>query len=226
MSYILDALTKAAQQRERQIPVVQRLLSVAPARTASWARVSRRLPAALAVSVGLLAVALVWWLRSTPSPAPPAPAPTLSASAPRAPSTETARVRVEPLPRPETPAEKTAPVERQASAVAPTITAMPQTPPSPATRPPAAVVQPAPSSAAVAPANPAPPAPPTPAERAGLKLEALIYSDVPAQRMVFINGRRYVEGDTVEGRLRVEEIQEDGVALSDQGRRFTLRVAR
>ena len=224
MSYILDALTKAAQQRERQIPVVQRLLSAAPAPRASWARVPSRLPAALAVSVGLLAVALVWWLRSTPSPAPPAPAPTLSASAPRAPSTDTARpVRVEPLPRPETPAERTAPVERQGSAVAPTITAMPQTP---ATRPPAAVVQPAPSSAAVAPATPATPAPPTPAERAGLKLEALIYSDVPAQRMVFINGRRYVEGDTVDGRLRVEEIQEDGVALSDQGRRFTLRVAR
>jgi hypothetical protein len=117
-------------------------------------------------------------------------------------------------------------VEREASAVAPTVTATPQMPPSPAPRPPAAVVQPAPSSAAVAPATPATPAPPTPAERAGLKLEALIYSDVPGQRMVFINGRRYAEGDTVDGRLRVEEIQEDGVALSDQGRRFTLRVAR
>jgi len=202
---------------------VQRLLSAAPSPRASWALVPRRLPAALAVSVGLLAVALVWWLRPTPSPAPPAPAPTLSASAPRASSTETARiVKVEPLPRPETPAEKAAPVEREASAVAPTVTAKPT---SPATRPPVAVVQPAPSSAAVAPATP-PPAPATPGERAGLKLEALIYSDVPAQRMVFINGRRYVEGDTVDGRLRVEEIQEDGVALSDQGRRFTLRVAR
>ena len=168
MSYILDALTKAAQQRERQGPVVQRLLSAAPAQRGSWARVPRRLPAALAVSVGLLAVALVWWLKSTPSPAPPASAPTLSASAPRAPSTETARpVKVEPLPRPEIPAEKAAPVERQARAVAPTVTATPQTPPSPATRPPAAVVQPAPPSAAVAPATPAPPAPPTPAERAG-----------------------------------------------------------
>jgi hypothetical protein len=68
--------------------------------------------------------------------------------------------------------------------------------------------------------------PATPAERAGLKLEALIYSDLPAQRMVFINGRRYAEGDVIDGRLRVEEIQEDGVELSDQGRRFTLRVAR
>jgi hypothetical protein len=229
MSYILDALTKAAQQRERQVPVVQRLLSAAPTQRASWARVPRRLPAALAVSVGLLAVALVWWLRSTPSPAPPEPAPSLSRSAPRAPSVETARpVKVEPLPKPEIPAEKPAPVEREASAIAPTVTAKPKASPSPAMRLPAAAVQPspAPSSAAVAPVPPVAPTPPTPAERAGLKLEALIYSDVPAQRMVFINGRRYAEGDTVDGRLRVEEIQEDGVALSDQGRRFTLRVTR
>jgi general secretion pathway protein B len=231
MSYILDALTKAAQQRERQVPVVQRLLSAAPAPRAAWARVPRRLPAAFAVGVGLLAVALVWWLRSTPSPAPPEPAPTLSASAPRAPSLETARpVKVGPLPKPEIPAEKPAPVERGASALAPPATAKPQPAPMPAppARSPAAVVQPAPgpSSATVAPATPAAPAPPTPAERAGLKLEALIYSDVPAQRMVFINGRRYAEGDTVDGRLRVEEIQEDGVALSDQGRRFTIRVSR
>jgi len=223
MSYILDALTKAAQQRERQVPVVQRLLSAAPARRAAWARVPGRLPAALALSVGLLAVALVWWLRSTPSPEPPEMTPALSASAPRSPGVEPTRpLKLEPLPKPEIPTEKPAPVEREGSASAPTITAKPPAPPSspPASRSPGAVLQPAPapSSAAVAPA--------TPAERAGLKLEALIYSDVPAQRMVFINGRRYTEGDMVDGRLRVEEIQEDGVALSDQGRRFTLRVAR
>jgi len=228
MSYILDALTKAAQQRERQVPVVQRLLSAAPVRGASWAREPGRLAPVLAVSVGLLAVALVLWLRSAPAPAPLEPA-TPSASAPRAPSVEIARpVKVEPSPRPEIPTVKPAPVEREASAVTPTVTPKPQAPvaPAPATRPPAAVVQPAPSGVAVAPVAPPATAPPTPAEKAALKLEALIYSDVPAQRMVFINGRRYSEGEMVDGRLRVEEIQEDGVALSDQGRRFTLRVAR
>ena len=230
MSYILDALTKAAQQRERQVPVVQRLLSAAPVRGASWARVPGRLAPVLAVSVGLLAVALVLWLRSAPAPALLEPAtPSLSASAPRAPSVEIARpVKVEPSPRPEIPTAKPAPVEREASSVTPTVTPKPQAPaaPAPATRPPAAVVQPAPSGVAVAPVAPPATAPPTPAEKAALKLEALIYSDVPAQRMVFINGRRYSEGEMVDGRLRVEEIQEDGVALSDQGRRFTLRVAR
>ncbi len=44
--------------------------------------------------------------------------------------------------------------------------------------------------------------------------------------MIFVGGRKYVEGDTIDGRLRVEEIREDGVELSEQGRRFTVRVAR
>jgi len=44
--------------------------------------------------------------------------------------------------------------------------------------------------------------------------------------MVFINGRRYREGDSIDGRLRIEEIKEEGVELSDQGRRFILRVSR
>jgi hypothetical protein len=74
---------------------------------------------------------------------------------------------------------------------------------------------------------PAPaPRPPASPETASLRLEALIYADAPAERMVFINGRRYREGDSIDGRLRIEEIREEGVELSDQGRRFTLRVAR
>ena len=49
------------------------------------------------------------------------------------------------------------------------------------------------------------------------------FSDTPAQRLVFISGRKYVEGDTTEGGFRVEQIKEDSVVLSDQGVRFTLR---
>ena len=56
-----------------------------------------------------------------------------------------------------------------------------------------------------------------------LRLEVLVYSDVRAERMVFINGRKYVEGDTVPDGGRVEEIKQDGVVLTDEGRRFTLR---
>src|SRR5438094_235700 len=56
-----------------------------------------------------------------------------------------------------------------------------------------------------------------------LKLEVLSYSDVAAQRLVFINGRRYREGDTIDSGAKIEEIREDGVVLSEQGQRFTLR---
>jgi hypothetical protein len=69
--------------------------------------------------------------------------------------------------------------------------------------------------------------PPASPETAALRLQALIYADAPAERMVFVNGRRYREGDSIDGRLRIEAIREDGVELSDQGgRRFTLRVSR
>ena len=66
MSYILDALTKAAQQRERQVPVVQRLLSAAPANGASWARVPGRLAPVLAVSALIVVLAMgIPWLSAT-----------------------------------------------------------------------------------------------------------------------------------------------------------------
>ena len=216
MSYILDALTKAAQQRDRQIPVVQRLLSPGPPPSSTWTRRPGLLLAALVLNAGLVAALLVWWLRPVPIAAPPDPTP-VTVSEP------SGTVRVEPPPRPDIPAEQPAPRGRRAIDDAPPITASPKAPP-PAPRSSVSVPRPAPAPAATPPVAAAGPA--TPAERAGLKLEALIYSDLPAQRMVFINGRRYTEGDVIDGKLRVEEIQEDGVELSDQGRRFTLRVAR
>jgi hypothetical protein len=61
------------------------------------------------------------------------------------------------------------------------------------------------------------------AASAKLKLDVLVYSETPAGRMVFINGRRYSEGDAVEGQGVIEEILPDGVALRHQGQRFTIR---
>jgi Type II secretion system protein B len=224
MSYILDALTKAAQQRDRQIPVVQRLLSPGPMPRSPWTRLPGRLLAALVLNAGLVAVLLVWWLRPVPIAAPPDPTPVISVPAPSPPAAEPSRpVRLEPPPRPDIQVEQPTPRGRQAIDDAPPMTASPKAPP-PAPRSSASAPRPTPAPAATPPAAAAGPA--TAAERAGLKLEALIYSDLPAQRMVFINGRRFAEGDVIDGRLRVEEIQEDGVELSDQGRRFTLRVAR
>jgi hypothetical protein len=75
-----------------------------------------------------------------------------------------------------------------------------------------------------APVEPKAAAPAAPAKADGrFKLEVLSYSDVPAQRLVFINGRRYREGETMDGGVKIEEIREDSVVLSDAGQRFTLR---
>jgi Type II secretion system protein B len=211
MSYILDALTKAAQQRDRQAPVVQRLLSPAPRVRSAWSPTPGRLLAALAVNAVLLVSVLFWWLRPVPIAAPPEPV------AVSAPPVESPRplVKLEPLQSPETKVEKpTVPTpspRAQRPAPAPT--------PSPRSGTP--TVQPTPAPPPVAAARPG-----APPEASGLRLEALIYADVPAERMVFISGRRYREGDSIDGRLRIEEIREDGVELSDQGRRFMLRVAR
>ena len=56
-----------------------------------------------------------------------------------------------------------------------------------------------------------------------LKLQMVVYSDVPAERLVFINNQKYVEGSSLEGGLRVESINPDSAVLTHQGRRFVLR---
>jgi hypothetical protein len=56
-----------------------------------------------------------------------------------------------------------------------------------------------------------------------MKLEVLVYSDDPLDRMVFINGHKYVEGQTVEGGAVVERIDPDGVLVLYEGQRAVLR---
>jgi Type II secretion system protein B len=281
VSYILDALTKAAQQRDRQVPAVQRLLTRAPGARSVWGRAPAWLIAALTVNAVLLTLVLVWWSwptgvadRATGVAALPAtgvagpPAPTASAPASVAvPPTSAVRppasapVKAAPTPAASTQAVATpapvasppvaagapAAVERPARREPPKVDAAPEKPvpakrpvaggSSPATAPKRASEASGPPNPQTPPASPRQaagihPAPPPPVAsvppvaRGVLKLEALIYSDVPAQRMVFVNGRRYVEGDVIDGRFRIEEIQDEGVQLSDQGRRFILRTDR
>jgi Type II secretion system protein B len=56
-----------------------------------------------------------------------------------------------------------------------------------------------------------------------IRLEVLVYSDNAADRLVFINSRKYVEGQQIDEKLTVERIAEDGVVLSYLGQRFLLR---
>jgi len=55
------------------------------------------------------------------------------------------------------------------------------------------------------------------------KLQVLVQSDTPADRMVFINGRKYLEGQSIDDKIVVERITPDGAILSSQGQRVMLR---
>jgi general secretion pathway protein B len=56
-----------------------------------------------------------------------------------------------------------------------------------------------------------------------LTLDVLVYSDVPAERFVFINGRKYVEGQVVEDGGVVEQITPEGAILRREGKQIVLR---
>lgn len=236
MSYILDALKKAAEQRDRHAPALKRLLGPAPTRRSVWARSPSRLLAVLLLNAGLLIVLLLIWLRPVPIAAPPESVPAVTTSHPQQSSALAPQRAPEPprlkLPKtpavtpPQSAAPPAVPGTPAPMAAAPLASPRPAAPGLPPAAPgtPAAPAQGTPAPTVTPPAPPA--AAPTSPSLAGLRLEALIYSDVPEKRMIFVNGRKYVEGDTIEGRLRVDEIQEDGVALSEQGHRMTLRIAR
>ena len=59
---------------------------------------------------------------------------------------------------------------------------------------------------------------------AEMTLNVLVYSEDAAERWVFIGGRRYVEGERVDGRFLVQEIRPEGVLLNRQGEQALLRL--
>lgn len=58
---------------------------------------------------------------------------------------------------------------------------------------------------------------------AKISLQVVGWAPEPKDRFVFLNGRRYGEGQLVDDKLLVERITEDGVVLSYQGDRVTLK---
>src|SRR5262245_18611676 len=57
-----------------------------------------------------------------------------------------------------------------------------------------------------------------------IRVDALVWAANPRERMVFLNGRKYVEGQTVEGRAVIEQIGEDGVTLLREGQRVRVKA--
>ena len=210
MSFILDALRKSEIERQRQSgPSIAEL---------PVAREDRRLPVAL-LAIGLLlavnvGVLLFFLLRDAGQPAADAP-PTAAAAAPAvaAPVMASAApaMGVNPdevaAPARDFPEAATLPPE------APDPTLLPDTPVATASSGVTYSEGPAPTNASVA------------ALTAGLPeltIDLHIFTDDPTRRAVFINGRRYTQGDSITEGPRVEEITRDGAVLNYRGQRFLL----
>ena len=218
MSFILDALRKSELERQRQSgPSIAELPVARDDRRMPWALLA--IGVLLAVNAGVL---LYFMLRDKPAVAAvetaPAPAPVAAAPVAAAPATAA------PLPVPvEIPPATESTLADAGATIAPALPAasLPPPAPDPTLLPDASVTY-----------APAPPAgnPPSidemPAQATAglpeLSVDLHIYTDDPAKRAVFINGRRYQRGGVLVEGPTVEEITRDGVVLSYHGQRFQL----
>jgi general secretion pathway protein B len=230
MSLILDALRKSEHQRQREVGPGLAVVPESPAshRPATWILV---LGGLLALNVLVLAAVLL--TGGEPEPAAVAP-PAASAPAPAGPApagTPLERPRVAPVTLPPKPPRDE--VRPLATEIAPPAAAPAS---APAPRPQAGT----PSLTADAPRAPAPAGS---TERANadarlprfadlvvrgdlnvphMHLDIHVFSENPAERFVFINMRRYDEGQATQEGPRIERIARDGVIMDYQGQRFFL----
>jgi general secretion pathway protein B len=229
MSFILDALRKSEHERQRSaVPG----LSHVPLATAR-----RELPGWALLVIGLLAAAVLvlggaWWQSQRSLGAPAASSPTaVVAPVASTPPTAAAPAPVAP------PAITTPPPAAAPTTVA---TAPPMEQPAVAStsslRDSESVTAPdertqSLASAAIVPKRPTPTGPTLPSAAAlqaqginvpPLRLELHAYSDKPGERFVFINGRKYKEGERLAEGPEVVRIEPSGVVLSEQGQRFQL----
>jgi general secretion pathway protein B len=155
------------------------------------------------------------------SPVPDVPAPpvkSVGAGKRSAPPTVVERPSARPS-APRAPAPEAAPPEQTQAALDAVTPPMPPLPVRP---------EPVPSQGAGRPGAPPPPAPPADpatlrAALAKMTLDVFVYTDVEADRLVVINGRRYTKGQHVEGLYLIDNITPEGVALSYRGEQAVLR---
>ncbi len=223
MSIILDALRKSDAERQRQSGpgLADAGYRPPPRRRSLW------LPLLVIVLAGnLLLGAYLLWRDRPPSTAGTAPA-TTRVEPPAVPAATTPVTRPQQIEllredAPYQPMADLPALESEAPGAADTPVTPPVTPP-PATVEPA-VGEPPPASAAI---REGPPTIEQLAARGELALPPLhvdihVYSEVPAERFVFINQRKYTEGSQLSEGPRVEEITQEGAILSQGGQRFLL----
>jgi general secretion pathway protein B len=158
---------------------------------------------------------------SPPVASPPAASPSVAASVPaRVPADVAARAE-EPDGAPADPPKAPLPGRRDAAAVPPPGPAKsaPTARRPTAGTPPTEVTRPGERKSSA----PATVAAEIPAGAPRLRLEVLVYSDSASERFVFINGRKFTEGQRVDEGVVLERIQPDSAILSYQDQKFVLR---
>jgi general secretion pathway protein B len=218
VSFILDALRKSEHERQRSaLPGLSQVPQAAPvAHLPRWALV---VIGALAVAV--LALGGAWWQSTRP------PAETEARSAP------TVQRNVElPLaptppavePRPPAPARTAPSTLSQPSQTALAAAATPSPEASPEASEPAftAAERPQPTTADTATLPSAAALAAQGVSLPPLRLELHAFSEQPRDRFVFINGRKYVEGERLIEGPQVVSIEPRGAVLSQAGQRFRL----
>jgi general secretion pathway protein B len=252
MSFILDALRKSEHDRQRQTgpALVDAPVAAPKPATNRWATAAIALLVVNLVAIGVLL--LVRSNKEPAAAAPgteqAAAAPTTATPSPQASITQTLpEPQVGPAPPPPAPraAPTTAPVaatrnslEQEMSGYAPTTEAAAAAatpPPGPpavrATRPGTVVYEslpeaaPSPAYGAIDSATRNLPRADEMAARGSLpelRLELHVWSTKPQERFVFVNGRRYREGDATAEGATVEQITQDGVIMNAGGNRFLL----
>lgn len=210
MSFILDALKKSEKERQREaVPGISDLpIVIHQTRTSTW-----MVAVVTALSLGVIALVWAWWQTSDSGPIIAGPAPvTPAAVVPTSASPEPVVTRPQPAARTTT---RSLANEATRSTTA-------------ASRPPAISGTADPLVVRTAPAIITPSAMSILQARASgmavpdLRLELLVYSPEPAQRFVYINGSKYVQGDMLADGPRLVEISTEGAILSYRGQNFLL----
>lgn len=250
MSFILDALRKSEHERQRQTgPALVEVAVAAPKpKPNRWASAAIALLVVNLVAIGVL---LIIKANDEPTTAGTEPAASATTAAEPQATAATAPAAASPAPTaqasisqvlPEPPAAGTRnPLEAEVSGYAPTMEqeaalAAAAPPPGPAAVTPSrrgsVVYQSMPEADPTATYAPAPAPAASNLPRADdmaargtlpeLRLELHVWSTKPQERFVFVNGRRYREGDTTAEGTTVEEITSEGVIMNSGGNRFLL----
>jgi len=228
MSLILDALRKSEHERRRSVVPG---LSYVPQASATPALPRWALATMAVLTIALVGLAIGWWATARRSTlpevaatarferplavpeAPPAETDSPSATAPAraTPPAEGLPESARPLSSVVTSSTQSDPALVSSPSLAPAAFATSVTPPEPTAR--ASAEPTLPSVAALLAEGISVPT---------LKLELHAYSERPSDRFVFINGRKYTEGQRLAEGPSLIAIEPNGVVLNQQGRRFLL----